>query len=185
MLVFLYTLADADDRYKIDYIYHTFHDDMVKLAKSKLKKSGFPNYELDAEDIVQNAFVKITKYIKKINIGVNHNELKAYVLTIVANEAYTYKTEYKFFDNIDDYVDILHDDEFLSSLRINERYEQVVKTIYKMDDKYSMTLLYRFRDDMSVSELSQFMGLSEKTVYTRLERGKKMLLALLEEGKKE
>lgn len=74
----------------------------------------------------------------------------------------------------------MQDDEFISSIQINERYEKVIQVIKKMDDRYSMTLLFRFRDDMSVSEISDYMGLPEKTVYTRLERGKRLLLKLLE-----
>lgn len=96
MLLFLYTLVDPSDHYKIEYIYNTYHNDMIKLAKSKLKRLGHPNYDLDAEDAVQNAFVKITRYIKNVDISVNHNELKAYVLTTVANEVYNLKKEYKF-----------------------------------------------------------------------------------------
>lgn len=180
VLVFLYTLVDPSDHYKIEYIFNTYHNDMIRLAKSKLKKSGHPNYDLDAEDAVQNAFVRITRYIKNIDISVNHNELKAYVLTIVSNEVYTLIKDYTFFDDIDEYAEQLQDDEFISGLQINERYEKVVQAIKKMDDKYSMTLLFRFRDDMSVSEIARYMGLPEKTVYTRLERGKKLLLESLE-----
>jgi DNA-directed RNA polymerase specialized sigma24 family protein len=44
-----------------------------------------------------------------------------------------------------------------------------------MDDKYGMTILYRYRDNMSVAEIAEFMGISEKTVYTRLARGKILL----------
>ena len=180
MLLFLYTLVDPSDHYKIEYIYNTYHNDMIKLAKSKLKRLGHPNYDLDAEDAVQNAFVKITRYIKNVDVSVNHNELKAYVLTTVANEVYNLKKEYKFCDDIDEYAEQLQDDEFISSIQINERYEKVIQVIKKMDDRYSMTLLFRFRDDMSVSEISDYMGLPEKTVYTRLERGKRLLLKLLE-----
>lgn len=180
VLLFLYTLVDPSDHYKIEYIYNTYHNDMIKLAKSKLKRLGHPNYDLDAEDAVQNAFVKITRYIKNVDISVNHNELKAYVLTTVANEVYNLKKEYKFCDDIDEYAEQLQDDEFISSIQINERYEKVIQVIKKMDDRYSMTLLFRFRDDMSVSEISDYMGLPEKTVYTRLERGKRLLLKLLE-----
>ena len=61
-------------------------------------------------------------------------------------------------------------------MRIIERYEKVVKAIEKLDEKYSLTLLYRYNENMSVGEIATLMGVPEKTVYTRLERGKKLLL---------
>ena len=181
MLIFLFSISDESDHFKIEYIYNTFHSDMVRLAKSKLKKAGMPNYDLDAEDAVQNAFIKITKYIKKININANNNELKAYLLTIVSNEVYNLKSEYTYYDDVDEYAEKIEDNEFISSININERYEKVVTIVKEMDDKYSMTLLYRVCDNMSVEEIAKFMGIPEKTVYTRLERGKRKILEQLEE----
>ena len=45
------------------YIYSHFHDDMIRLAKSRLKNAGYCNYELEAEEVVQESFIKIIKYI--------------------------------------------------------------------------------------------------------------------------
>ena len=179
MLLFLYTLVDPEDQAGIEYIYRTYHDDMIRLAKSRLKRADDPNYALDAEDAVQNAYVKITKYIKKINLQATDRELKAYLLSIVAHEVTNLLKEYTYFEDIDDYTGISEEDEARILANINERYEEVVQAIRSMDDKYSLTLLYRLRDEMTVSEIAEFMGIPEKTVYTRLARGKKMLYEIL------
>ena len=179
MLFFLFIISDEKDHFKIEYIYNHFHDDMIRFAKYRLKKAGLPNYEMDAEDAVQNAFLKITKYIHAIDIDVNRNELKSYVLTIVSNETSNITADYTYFEDFDDHIEELRDDEFYEHMRINERYEEVVETIKKLDDKYSIILLYRYRNNMSVSQIAELMGLPDKTVYTRLERGKKLLLKLL------
>lgn len=183
MLLFLLTLADPCDREKIEYIYNNFHNDMIKLAENKFKNADFQNCHLNAEDAVQNAFVKITKYIKNIDIT-NKKRLKAYVLTIVSNEVYTIMNSHEIYDSIDEMENELSDDEFIENLHINEKYENAVKTIKQMDDKYSMTLFFRFCQNMSVDEIAEFMGLSKKTVYTRLERGKRLLIENLEKEDK-
>ena len=56
-----------------------------------------------------------------------------------------------------------------------ETVEAVVKEIKMLDEKYSITMLYRFFAGMSVKQISAFMGVPTKTVYTRLERGKRLL----------
>ena len=86
MLAFLLSLADEKDHAKIEYLYRRYHNDMLRFARSRLHQMGMPNYELDAEDAVQNAFFKITKYIRKIDFTAEEKEIKAYVLRIVANE---------------------------------------------------------------------------------------------------
>ena len=179
MLYFLFIISDEKDHSKIEYIYNNFHDDMICFAKYRLKKAGLPNYELDAEDAVQSAFLKITKYIHAINLDVSKNELKTYVLTIVSNEVSNIRSDYTYFEDIEDYIEEIPDNEFYESLRINERYEKVVSVVKKLDDKYSIVLLYKYWKNMSVSQIAEIMGLPEKTVYTRLERGKRLLLEQL------
>ena len=182
MLLFLYTLVDSEDKYKIEYIYHTFHDDMIRLAKSSLKNADVSNYDYDAEDIVQNAFIKISKYIKKIDMNRDPLALRAYIFTIVSNEFNNFMKDRRYFECIDDYVDDLQDipdEELIPDGKIQAMYKDVVRIIREMDDKYGMTILYRYRDDMSVAEIAEFMGISEKTVYTRLARGKLLLLEKL------
>ena len=64
MLALLLSLADESDHDKIVYLYEKFHDMMVRAAKRKLAMARIPNYADVAEDAVQNAFVKLTMYIK-------------------------------------------------------------------------------------------------------------------------
>ena len=37
----------------------------MRFAKARLKHADVVDYEIDAEDVVQNAFLKISKYIKE------------------------------------------------------------------------------------------------------------------------
>lgn len=182
MLLFLISQVDREDKSKIEHVYKRYHGAMMRMAKGRLKRAGIKSYETDAEDVVQNAFLKICKYIKKIDFEVGEKKLRAYVLSIVANESNSFIADYKRVEPLgDDYCD-MSDKDFFESLSIKENYDRVVRVIGELDEKYSLTLLYRYANDMSVKDIADLMGISEKTVYTRLSRGKKLLLAALGEN---
>jgi RNA polymerase sigma-70 factor (ECF subfamily) len=180
MLLYLISLVEDKDVPKIEYIYNKYHADMLRFAKCRLKKAKIPSYVTDAEDVVQNAFCKICKYISKIDVNVHERVLKTYVLTIVANESNNFISNYEFVEPFDDGYAEMGDDDFIRKINIAESYERVIKAIESMDEKYSITLLYRYHKGMSVKQIADFMGISEKTVYTRLLRGRKLLLEMLE-----
>ena len=182
MLNFLLSITDESDHSKIIYLYNTYHNDMIKLAKYRLKKSGLPNYELDSEDVVQNAFVKISKYINSINFEVSEKELRAYILSIVANETNRLLKEHRYFDDIDAHEADISDESFFEKIEIQETYDIVIEQIKRMDEKYSITLLFYYCEEMSVKEIAGLMDISEKTVYSRLMRGKRLLLEFMGAG---
>ena len=66
MLQFLLTLTDESNHSKIEYIYNTCHDYMMRYAISRFQALGRTNFMYDAEDAVQNAFMRITRYIDKV-----------------------------------------------------------------------------------------------------------------------
>ncbi len=181
MLLYLISLVEDKDVPKIEYIYNKYHGDMLRFAKSRLKKAKIPSYVTDAEDVVQNAFCKICKYISKIDVNVREKELKTYVFTIVANESNNFISDYEFVEPFDDGYAEMGDDDFFKKISITESYERVIKAIENMDEKYSITLLYRYHKGMSVKQIAALMGIPEKTVYTRLLRGRKLLLEALGE----
>lgn len=67
----------------------------------------------------------------------------------------------------------------IEELEIKKNYKKVIKAISEMDEIYSITLMYVFIEEKSVKEIASLMGISPKTVYTRLERGRKILLSSL------
>ena len=175
MLNFLLMIADESNREKIEYIYYKYHDDMIRFARHRLKYLGISSYELDSEDVVQNAFLKIVKYIDAIDISKPENQLKNYIFSIVVNETLNFMEDNADYDDIDTYIE-MPDEYFFDKLQINIRYEHVVEKIKQLDERYSITLLLYYGEEMDVKKISELMGVAEKTIYTRLERGKKLLL---------
>ena len=183
MLQFLLTLTDESNHGKIEHIYNTYHDYMMRYAVSKFKNEGRTNFVYDAEDAVQNAFMKITKYIDAIDFSRGEKDVKNYCLVILCNEIYNILS-----DNEENYE---FDEEFCSEkeyniieeLEMNECFNEVVKAIKALDEKYSTTLDLVFCKEMTVNEIAKMMNISTKTVYTRLARGKKLLLDSLKGAK--
>lgn len=184
MLSFLLTIANESDREKIEYIYYKYHNDMIRFTRCRLKNANVFSYESAAEDVVQNSFLKIVKYIDAIDFTRSEKELKSYIFSIVANEINNYKCDIFEYDDIENFSNNISDDDFLERLQIRIQYDSVVEKIKQLDEKYSITLMFYYCEKMDVKAISNIMGIAEKTVYTRLERGKRLLLEdLLKEDK--
>ena len=183
MLQFLLTLTDESNHGKIEHIYNTYHDYMLRYAIGKFQALGRTNFKYDAEDAVQNAFMKITKHIDKIDFSRGEKDVKNYCFTILSNEILNVLNENQ--ENFEINEEFCSENEynFIEELELQENYNQIVKIIEGFDEKYSTTLYLVFCKEMTVNEISEMMGISAKTVYTRLARGKKLLLDTLKGAK--
>ena len=160
-----------------------YHDDMIRFARHKLRIAGVQSYEVDAQDAVQSSFLKLCKYYKSIFESVPDKQLKVYVFSIVRNEVNSIINVNNRFEKAYECIETLTDEEFLERLKIKEQYDDVMDAIKKLDDKYSFTLLFYYVEEMSVKNIAENMEIPEKTVYTRLERGRALLLEILNKEK--
>ena len=176
MLQFLLTLTDESNHGKVEHIYNTYHEYMMKYAVSKLHAAGRTNFVYDAEDSVQNAFMKITKYIDAIDFSRGEKDVKNYCLTILCNEICNVLNDNQESFEFDEEFCSEKEYNFIEELEIRESYNEVVKTIKGLDEKYSTTLYLIFCKEKTVNQVAEMMGLTPKTVYTRLARGKQLLL---------
>ena len=179
MLQFLLSIADESDHEKVEYLYHKFHKDMILMAKSKLKGSRNPNYEIDAEDVVQNAFYKVTKHIKKVDFTVSDIELKSYMLRIVVNEANNSIKRHKPVVEVEDFENTIEDGNYFEDIRIQERYDEIINILKGMDDMYRIPMSLRYIENMTIRDISDLLGIAEKSVYTRIDRAKKIIVSKL------
>ena len=179
MLLFLLTLTDESNHSKVEKLYNDYHDDLMKYAVSKLYSTGIEDYRYVAEDAVQNAFLKLVKNIDKIEFSRGEKAVKNYVFAVLINEILGILNDneavLEFFDESYE----LSESSFVDELEIKERYDEVVDAIAKLDERYSFTLYFAFVLDKSVNEIAEIMGISPKTVYTRLVRGKEKIRNLL------
>lgn len=175
MLQFLLTITDEKYHSRIEYIYNRFHKDMIRFARSKFRLMNSYNPELDAEDAVQRAFLRISKYIHNLQFPMHDNKLRCYVFSVVLHEAIRICEENKKY--LDFREEFFEDDGYniIEDIDIGLMYEDVVKAIEDLDSVYSVTLLLKYERGLSPKEIADMMDIPVKTVYTRIARGKKML----------
>ena len=178
MLALLLAVSDEDDRHRISKIYKAYHDDMLSVAQNKLK--GQRNADTLAEEAVENAFFKISKYLNSIKA--RGRALRAYVITVTVNECINVIEDVR--DDLsirDDFPDPHFTEEgFIEELHMRERYETVVEGIRLLPDRYRVPMFLRFVEDISPDEIAEQLDIPVKTVYTRLDRGREILKEFVE-----
>jgi RNA polymerase sigma-70 factor (ECF subfamily) len=101
-------------------------------------------------------------------------------MTIVANEAKIFMSDIVYCEDLEKYENLMSDEDFIKQICIREQYQAVVAAVAQMDERYSTTLSLRYVDNLSVKEIAVLLGIEEKSVYTRIERGKRKLLEKLQ-----
>ena len=185
MLLFLFSIADESSHSKIEHLYNKYHDFMMKYAVVKLETAGRENFIYDAEDAVQNTFIKIVRYIDKLDFSRDEKEIKNYVFGILTNEIYNIvNTKEEALELDEDFPDF-YTYTPIEQLEHTDEYTKVVKEIEHLDEIYSSTMFLAIIREMSITEIADLMGVSRKTVYTRLERGRVKLMNALKGANKD
>lgn len=176
MLAYLLSLCEKQYHPIIEHIYYTYQEDMVKFAKFRLKNRSIPNYDIEAEDVVQNSFIKIVTYASKIDQKSPPKVLKSYVMEIVKNESSTFV--HKYFKHPEAEAleaEFASMEDYTATLNVLNLYEDLIDAIDSLDYIYSVPVYLRVVMDFDVGEISVMLEICEKTAYTRIERAKKML----------
>lgn len=153
------------------------HEQMLyRVAFNILRNSA------DAEDAVQECFVRIIKNLEKIR-AVPCNELRFYLVIVVRNTAITLfnrKTRHVELD-IDEQYSLASGDtpeeEFLRSHTIGE-IRGAVQQLSPSDCDVMWLSLFR---GLSPGEIAELLGQKPATVRSRISRAKRRLILLLEE----
>ena len=161
MLIFLSMLESDEERRLFTDLYNQYGNMMLHVAKRY-----FPKDMYAAEDVVQNAWIRVVDHFKKRG---------AYLVVIVRNEAITalrkQKPELQFDENfVEGYIDLEND---------NTR--SIIDTIRAMPDIYRTVLEMRFVEERSTKEIAKALSLKETTVDVRIHRGRALLIRKLRE----
>lgn len=125
----------------IEGIFKKYKDKIYRLALS------ISHNEKDAEDILQNTFLRITKGISKFR---SESNLSTWIYRIAYNEA-------------------------LMALRKRYRQFRVSSSLRQMPIKYRMPLLLHNIEEMPLKESAKILDLSLNSLKTRLHRSRLML----------
>ena len=90
-------LSTYEEQYRsqIIYIFNRFHMDMLKIAKNKFVAMNSHNPDLDAEDAVQRAFLRITQDVHNLEFPMSDDKFRCYAYTVVLHEVMRITNENK------------------------------------------------------------------------------------------
>lgn len=152
-------------------LYDKYHVNMLRYARSLLRLYGDKNYLQNAEDVLQNVFLKISRYIDRIDLSRSEEAVGGYLFTIVENEVSNFLSKQEKNKELDEMLIDCNEYNLFEEFSKKELYIHIVREIKRLDPKYSEVLWMRLVEDMSVREIAEMLDLKEQTVYTRIERG--------------
>ena len=171
MLLLLLTISDDEVLRKILTIYDKYHINMLRYARSLLRCLEDKNYYVDAEDIVQNAFIKIRKSIESIDMTQPEKVIGGYLMKIVKNEVTNYIKKKNNDISLGNILTVCKQCDFLEEFSKKELYIKVIKEIEMLDERYRRVIEMRLIEEKSVKEIANTLQIPESTVYTQISRG--------------
>ncbi len=175
MLVFYLSMIDEEvDRLNFERIYHKYHDDIFRRTLSILK-----NQE-DAEDAMQETWLGVSKCIAKLR-DKDDDSIRAYIMRIARNRSVsilrTKRKEEILMCDID--LPEMADERELFNLCDERDVSEILACMEQLGNTYSDVLKFYYYYQHSLKEISKLFNVSEDTAWTRLRRGRRMLIELL------
>lgn len=167
MLVYALTIVKPADRPKLERLYLEYRSVMFCAANEILHN------EHEAEDAVQQAFVKIAENLDKVPDELL-NKTKAFVVTIAENTA------------IDRYRKLKrHGDcelcEEACGIEANSA-DELVSCILKLPARYRQFILLKYYHGYSTREIAKLLGMSSAAASKTAQRAKQRLEQLCKEA---
>lgn len=178
LMFFLETLETEQDKSIFEKIYTLCCDDVCKRVMFSVKD------EFRAQDVMQDVWKAVCEQISLFHV-MDDVAIKSYVLRIARNKAVSSYRKKRKEDRIlcdIDKLDIPDDTSGDSTLRITCAQEgevAVFECLRLLDEKYSEVLDFYYFNHNSIKEIAILLGLPERTVWTRYQRGREKLKELL------
>ena len=150
---------------------------MLKVARSQLSK--WDNIYLEPEDMLQEAFLRLSKHVDVIDIHGDEPKLRVFLKTVIENVTWTLiRREYPKRNTVS--MDELEseptiEDNVLEQIQVKEDYNRVLGIIRSMKPIYRDTLTLHYVHQLNAETIASLTDAPVKTVYTRLSRGLEIL----------
>lgn len=180
MMIFLNIISDDVLRSRLEELYHLYKRDLLYVANDIL------NDYHEAEDVTQTAFIKFADYLDN-EMDVKCYKTKALIVIIVRNLSFNIynQRKRKTTVNIDDFRDVICDSENLDPevnvLRLDSSRE-MAKRLSEINTRYADILVLKYNYELTNTEISKMLSISEVNVRKRLSRAKKALKKVVERG---
>ncbi|EQB88778.1 RNA polymerase sigma-70 factor (ECF subfamily) [Clostridium punense] len=161
----------------LEQLYSAYEHKMYSIAYSILNNSG------QAEDAVQDAFIKLIPYLEHINeiSSMETKRLITYTIKNIAIDKYrkNKKESELFHKGIDEPVISENQHKFDSIKAIEDR-QIVSQLVSRLPAKYREIIRYHCYYDLSYKEISVLLNISEKVAAKRYERAREWLKKVIE-----
>lgn len=174
-------LLKAGDRNEFARLVDVFTNPIYRLAQNML------NSEQDAEDVLQETFIKVFKNVRDFE---ERSNLSTWIYRIAVNEALMIlrkdKRKAASLDEPDQDDDFDEPRELMDwccqpekTFLSEEVQEQLQKAIKLLPEKLRVVFILRDMEDLSIRETAQALNISEMSVKTRLLRARLKLREVL------
>ena len=166
-------------RKKLQSLYENYRDYVYWISYNVVHD------EYDAEDIVQNSFLKVGGMLDYFEPD-QEDKTKMLLSAITKNTAIDYyRKKQKHIEregsSDPDIIEEILDARQLEDIVIdNYNYENLMKKIEKLPEKYKEMLIMHYLFGLPVKEIAVQMSLSENNAYTRICRARSLLKEMME-----
>ncbi len=172
MFLLMMVIDSEEDRSKFQMIYETYHKLMLFLARQILTDNR------DAEDAVQEAFIKIIANLDKIS-DPRCLKTKHFIVVIVKRTAIDLKRKKNREQEMvmsDEDIDVLqmYGNDDCGYHKIDESID-LAKAIAGLSDVYRDIILLKYYQECSDAQIAELTGLSVSNVQKIIQRARKKL----------
>ncbi len=179
MLTFLLAFEEERIRSKLEEIYLCYHKELFILAYEILK-----DYQ-EAEDVIHNAIIKLSNNLEKIS-DIKCKKTRSYLIIIVRNLSYdAYNNKKRItsipFDEINQLPikDEINLDEHMLKI---EKTKEIAEKLNMVHPPYADIITLRYYNELSISEISKLLNITENNASVRINRAIKALKRIIGEG---
>ncbi|MGN0977837.1 MAG: RNA polymerase sigma factor [Faecousia sp.] len=144
------------------YLFHRYRDDVYRLAVN------YTHNPQEAEDVCQTVFLKAME-----QQALTPGKEKAWLMQVTANECRSLLRSYWWRNTVP------LDETLISP---GSRVDETVQALGKLKPEYRVVLYLHYYEQYTSPEIAHLLKIPTSTVTTRLDRGRKKLRKLLEEG---
>ena len=131
-----------------------------------------------AEDLSSEVFLRFWKKLSVSNIDNYRAFLYGVARNVIADH---YRKRHIPTVSLErNVLDIAEDSDFADTLAVSSDMEQVRKALAELNDEYQNLVIWRYLDELSISEIAQIEGKSEEGVRVGLHRALKQLRGRLQ-----
>lgn len=148
-----------------NFLYNNYSQELFNIAY------GFTKNENDANDLVQETFLKLLLLNKEFKSNL---DIKYYLIRVIINKS---KNELRSYYK----TKVIKKDDILNNYPqdTNQKYNEIEYAIEKLSNNYKTVIFLKYYNLMDSKEIASILNITEATVRKRLERAKKLLKQLI------